>query len=251
MNFVLLLQLMLASIIQTKPKGNKCENAFQCSLNDESYQQNDISAEPNKCDGNLVKSLYDRISTLEQRSHDQEQKITQLTSQLNRLIDLKMFSSIVPNPQSCCGVLVWKISNFLEKKIDSMHNNPNVMFYSSDFYTAPFGYRFCARISMPPKAKEKDVVGLHVHMMQSDNDYHLDWPFRGCIKISMIHENSKFSLHDKIMTNEKSTAFQRPVSEISSHSFGFAEYASITNIRDNRFVSNDDILTIKIQISIV
>lgn len=245
------MQNLLATIIQTKPKGNKCETLYQNGTTNEQYTPVEHPTEQPKCDDNLVKSLYDRISTLERRSTEQEEKITQLTSQLNRLISLKMFSTIVPNPQSCCGVLVWKIADFFGKKIDAMENNPNVMFYSSDFYTAPFGYRFCARISMPPKSKGKDVIGLHVHMMQSDNDHHLDWPFRGCIKISMIHENSKYSLHDKIMTNEKSTAFQRPVSDISSHSFGFAEYASIGDIRDNGFVSNDDVLTIKLQISIV
>lgn len=92
---------------------------------------------------------------------------------------------------------------------------------------------------------------MHVHMMQSENDFHLDWPFRGCIQIFLIHEDHKLTQRDKIMTNEKSTAFQRPNSEISAHSFGFTEYANISSIINDGFLSSDGKLTIKLHISIV
>lgn len=226
---------------------------------DISHQQNDDQYN-NQYNIALVQSLCDRIATLEQLNHEQELKIERLTNQISKLCTgtpvngtLSTIQSTISNtinPRNTCGILVWQITDFTAKVV-TMRANPNNMFYSPDFYTAPFGYRFCARISISPKAKAKDTISLHVHMMQSSNDYHLDWPFRGCIKISMVHDDSKFSLHDKIMTNEKVSAFQRPQTEISSHSFGFTEYAVISDIRTGGYISTEDILTIKIQISIV
>lgn len=244
---------MLLTII-AEQKLSKLEDSDGISNGLNYEQQNSITERDNNGqDDSVVKSLCERIITLEQMSRDQKSKIECLTMQLNKLSTINATETTLMNPQNCCGVLVWKINEF-EKKVQSMRNNPNNMFYSSDFYTAPYGYRFCARISISPKTKSKDTlsfISLHVHMMKSENDYHLDWPFRGCIKISMIHENGKYNLHDKIMTNEKSTAFQRPTTEISCHSFGFTEYANINDVRDGGFISTDDTLTIKLQISIV
>lgn len=217
------------------------------------HHSGEVTTRDHQSNEELVHSLFDRITLLEKLNREQELKIERLTNQMNKLSLPLGVHDAVPtaalNPQNSCGILIWKIADF-DKRVEAMRSNPNNMFYSTDFYTAPFGYRFCARISISPKIKSKDTISLYVHMMQSDNDYHLDWPFRGCIKISMVHKNGKYSFHDKIMTNEKISAFQRPTSEISSHSFGFTEYANINDIISGGFIS-DDVLTIKLQISIV
>lgn len=189
-----------------------------------------------------VKKLLDRVATLEQELCNYKVDVKRLTLIINKLS--------IANLRERSGTLVWQIEDF-EKKVQTMLANPMTMFYSPDLYTDPYGYRFCGRISISTKAKVKDTLGLHIHMMQSENDFHLDWPFRGCIQIFMIHDDSKRTQRDKIMTNEKSTAFQRPNSEISAHSFGFTEYANISNIINDGFLSGDGKLTIKLHISIV
>lgn len=189
-----------------------------------------------------MKKLHDRVATLEQELRDYKLDVKRLTMLVNKLS--------ISNLRERSGTLVWQIDDF-ENKVQAMLTNTNTMYYSPDFYTDPYGYRFCGRISISNKAKAKDTLSFHVHMMQSENDYHLDWPFRGCIQILMIHNDSKLTQRDKIMTNEKSTAFQRPNSEISAHSFGFTEYANINTIINDGFLSIDGKLTIKLHISIV
>lgn len=185
-----------------------------------------------------MKKLYDRVTTLEQELYNYKNDVKRLTMIINKLS--------IANLRERSGTLVWEIDDF-EKKVQAMLTNPMTMFYSPDLYTHPYGYRFCGRISI----KVKDTIGMHVHMMQSENDFHLDWPFRGCIQIFMINKDSKLTQRDKIMTNEKSTAFQRPNSEISTYSFGFTEYANISSIINDGFLSSDGKLTIKLHISIV
>lgn len=191
---------------------------------------------------NILTKLYDRIATLERDVYGYKMDFKRLTMIINKIS--------IASQRDRGGILVWQIDDF-EGKVQAMLNSPVTMFYSPDFYTDPYGYRFCARISLSSKIKTKDTLSFHVHMMQSENDYHLDWPFRGCIQISMINKDAKLTQRDKIMTNEKSTAFQRPTNEISAHSFGFTEYANINSIMKDGFLSSDGKLTIKLRIGIV
>lgn len=208
----------------------------------------DVEAENASRDGYndaLLRALYERIVTLEQLSREQGLQIERLTAQMNRLTNAN--SAGEPSARYSGGTLVWKITEF-GRKIQEMDANPNCQFYSPDVYTSPFGYRFCARINIAPKTKGH--IGLHVHMMQSENDYHLDWPFRGCFKIWMLHRDMSRCRHDKIMSNDTILAFQRPRQEISPRGFGFFEYANIEEIHCGGFVSMDT-LTIKLHIGIV
>lgn len=189
----------------------------------------------------LLRGLYERIVALEQLSREQKIQIENLTTKVNK-------NAMAMNSRYSGGMLIWKITQF-NHRVTEMSSNPNNMYYSPDVYTGPHGYRFCARINISPKAK--DSISLHVHMMQSDNDCHLDWPFRGCIEIWMLNQNPMNTQHDKIMSNEKILAFQRPEQEISVRGFGFIEYANIKSIQTGGFLTMDETLIIKIHFSIV
>lgn len=235
----------LKSIEATKlwdPK--KSENHNGSEEKNESKTEQDTQTANSQNDA-LLRALYERIIVLEQLSREQSLKIDKLTAQLNRTS-----SSISEmDARNSGGILVWNITEF-QSKVQAMHSSPNVMYYSPNFYTSPLGYRFCARINISPKARERNLISLHMHMMHSENDYHLDWPFRGCIKIWMIHQEASLTRVDKIMSNETVLAFQRPDQKVCPRGFGFIEYANIHDIHKNGFVCNDT-LTIKIHISIV
>lgn len=191
-----------------------------------------------RTDANLLQALYERIVVLEQQTREQDSKLTQITQQ---------FSRTRIDPRYSGGVLVWQIHQF-SAKIATMSSDPNHMIYSGESYTSPHGYRFCVRLNI--SAKFPGLLGLHVHLMQSENDFHLDWPFRGRIKISMIHRNLNETQHDTIMSKPEILAFHRPSQEISPRGFGFLEYAGIEQVLANGFVVNDT-LSLKVQLSIV
>lgn len=56
---------------------------------------------------------------------------------------------------------------------------------------------------------------------------------------------------DVIMSKPEILAFHRPQQEISPRGFGFMEYAVINDIQKRGFVTDDNVLTIKIQMNIV
>jgi TNF receptor-associated factor 6 len=179
----------------------------------------------------LINSMYERIVVLEQQNREQELKIEKL-SQLER---------------NRHGTLVWKIDDFT-RKCDSMVGNSQAMFYSPEAFTDPNGYRFCARINLSPKMDNH--LSFHIHLMRSDNDFHLSWPFIGRIKISMIHKESQMTQCDILMSKPEILAFHRPREEISPRGFGYTEYANISEIIKRGFIEND-CLTIKIEMNIV
>lgn len=203
----------------------------------------------------LFKALYERIVLLEQQSREKDSKMERLSQQLAHCMQLQsasasqqMDNNAPIDPRYSGGVLVWRITEF-HSKIAAMRADPNAMFYSTEAYTSPHGYRFCLRMNLSPKMR--DHIGLHVHLQQSPNDYHLEWPFRGRIKISMIHPTKlEETENDIIMSKPDLQAFHRPTQEISARSFGFLEYASVGHVLNRGFVVGD-VLTVKVHLSIV
>lgn len=244
-SFLLPSQLLLASFNQKKAMAFKSIEAEKLwdAPSKSTDGQNGSSTDDHSNDA-LLSALYERIVVLEQMSREQGLKIDKLTTQLNRSVT--SFSEM--SARHSGGILLWQITNFTSK-VEEMRNSASTMYYSPDVFTGPFGYRFCARISVSPKAMHS--IALYLHMMRSENDYHLDWPFRGCLKFWMINNcDSNLTQHDKIMTNEKAMAFARPQMNISPRGFGFLEYAAISDIYGRGFLRNDT-LTIKFHIGIV
>lgn len=180
----------------------------------------------------LINAMYERIVVLEQQNREQSVRIEKM-----QLMETKRN-----------GTLVWRIEDF-KRKCEMMQVNNQVMFYSSEAYTEPNGYKFCARINL--SSKVKDCLSFHIHLMKSENDYHLSWPFIGRIKMSMINVvDPNKSQSDILMSKPEILAFHRPSEDISPRGFGFMEYAQISDIIRNNFIDND-CLTIKIQMNIV
>lgn len=194
------------------------------------------------CSGEqLIEALYQRIVVLEQRVREQDVKIENLNKQIANC-------SLQINPRYSNGTILWEINKF-SKLIEHLKSQANHLHYSPECYTSPYGYKFCARLNVPPKSPH--MLSLHVHLMQSENDHHLDWPFNGRIKLCMIHpNNSKLSQYDTVMTKPEILAFHKPMERISTRGFGFIDYANIADIVRKGFCDNDRLL-IKIQINIV
>ncbi|XP_020802976.1 TNF receptor-associated factor 6 [Drosophila serrata] len=198
-------------------------------------------------DEQIVQTMYQRIVVLEQRTREQETRLENLQKQL-RLARQSSSSSTSVDPRYSNGTIVWRIEQ-LGALVARLRANANNLEYSRECYTSPHGYKFCARLNIQPR--KPHVLSLHVHLMQSENDYHLDWPFKGRIKLCMVHPvDASLSQHDTIMTKPEILAFHKPREAISTRGFGFLEYANISNIIQLGFCA-DDRLLIKIEINIV
>ncbi|XP_067637003.1 TNF receptor-associated factor 6 isoform X2 [Eurosta solidaginis] len=194
----------------------------------------------NEADEQLIQTMYQRIVVLEQRVREQDVKLDNLAKQLVQHNQI--------DPRYSNGTIVWEIRNF-RTVIEQLRSDANNLLYSNDFYTTPYGYRFCARLNIQPE--HANFLSLHVHLMKSENDFHLDWPFKGRIRLGLIHpQDASNSQYDTIMTNPKWLAFHKPQERISTRGFGYLEYAKIADIMHKGFCAEDKVV-IKIQINIV
>lgn len=92
-------------------------------------------------------------------------------------------------------------------------------------------------------------IALHVHLMKTDNDEFLEWPFHGSIQITLVNPSfPKMCLKDTMMSVPTLEAFQRPRSDICPKGFGYAKYVSIHSLKLQGYIADDSVqIRIKIQ----
>lgn len=189
-----------------------------------------------EADENIIKAMCDRIVTLEQRCIKLESFV---------------FNNSPLDPRYSNGVLVWEVNAF-SSTLEEMKTNISTLFYSRECYISPHGYKFCARINIwVDKETNIEFLSLHIHFMQSENDCHLEWPFTGRIKFSMIHPiDSQLNQNDTFMSSKDTLAFNRPKEKINSRGFGYHNYVKVSDIIGKDFVENDRLL-LKIEVNVV
>nr|BBE08134.1 TNF-receptor-associated factor 6 [Plautia stali] len=225
----------------------------------------------------LITTLYERVVQLEQKQREselqlehktrQEQKMKDLILQLehktrdfelqltnsratinNMLIERDQFLSQLPL-KICNGCHVWNVVN-IKQKLLAMSKEPSEMYYSEGFYTSYLGYKFCVRMNLSPN--NPCYLSLLVHLMKSENDHILGWPFKGRISFTLIHPVSQeHSLSEVMCTKSGLKAFERPVAALSPRAFGYTEFALIDDVINKGFINDDESVNIKIEINCV
>ena len=86
-------------------------------------------------------------------------------------------------------------------------------------------------------------VSLFVHMMKSEWDDTLEWPFTGRISLSILDQSDdgeyKRHISETLVTRPNLLAFQRPATTRNDNGCGFPEFASIETLQDHRYLKND------------
>ena len=91
----------------------------------------------------FARDLYQKVIHLEQNNHQQEIKISKLSSQIEQLEKDK---------EAICyryvnGDFLWKIKEF-SLYYQKLRSNHNFVIYSKGFYTSQYGYKVCLRSSL-------------------------------------------------------------------------------------------------------
>ncbi|XP_072394158.1 TNF receptor-associated factor 6-like [Diabrotica undecimpunctata] len=188
----------------------------------------------------LLKTLYEKIVYLEQKSREQDIIIANMSQQ----IASQSLPMTKLNQLYCNGCYLWYVSDF-KSKMTAMRENPHVMYYSTGFYTSPNGYKLCVRLNLSPK--DNNYIAILIHVMKTDHDHTLDWPFTGKLSIILVHPTQSFrSIKETMITRPELDAFKRPVQDMNSKGFGYTEFALLEEIVEQDFISNNQLL-IKVQ----
>nr|XP_034192376.1 TNF receptor-associated factor 6-like isoform X2 [Osmia lignaria] len=183
----------------------------------------------------LLKNLYERIVLLEQQNRELSITISNQKTQLTTLQTSLRFNQEELFLRSCNGVYIWRLHSFQEK-LRSMMNDSLKMFYSPGFYTSLNGYKICARINV--SSKDPEFLSLLLHIMKSESDDGLDWPFNGtmCFILVNPHDSEK-DIREITSSRPDLEAFRKPVCELNKRSFGYTEFVRIRDLPD--FLQND------------
>ncbi|XP_012350063.1 TNF receptor-associated factor 6-B [Apis florea] len=193
----------------------------------------------------LLKNLYERIVILEQQNRELSITVSNQKTQLTTLQTSLRFNQEEMFLRSCNGVYIWRLHSFHEK-LESMMNDSLKMFYSPGFYTSPNGYKICARINV--SSKDSEFLSLLLHIMKSENDDGLDWPFNGTMYFVLVHPlNSERDIREITSSRPDLEAFRKPICELNKRSFGYTEFVRIRDLLD--FLQND-CLTFRIEVCV-
>ncbi|KAK9873052.1 hypothetical protein WA026_020786 [Henosepilachna vigintioctopunctata] len=192
----------------------------------------------------LLKVLYEKIVILEQKTREQDIIIANMSEQIQSLPLTISEMSL----RYCDGCYIWYFNDF-NNQIGLMKNDIRIMHYSPGFYTSANGYKLCTRLNVSPH--DQNSIAILIHMMKTEHDYALDWPFSGRLTITLIHpRNSSKNIKETMMTLPSLEAFQRPAQEMNPKGFGFKEFKSIDELLSEGFIEKNQ-LVIKVQAQLV
>lgn len=181
---------------------------------------------------------------MEQQNRELSITVENQNSTIIALQALDRFNDQELASRHCYGMYVWKLDSFTER-LNDMIIEPSKMIYSPGFYTNPNGYKMCARINI--SSKNSHYLSIVLHVMKSDNDEALDWPFVGSILFILVHpDNSEKSIREKTLSQPGLEAFQKPLTRYNKRSFGYTEFVQINELKN--FI-RDNCLIFRIEIN--
>ncbi|ELT93162.1 hypothetical protein CAPTEDRAFT_156814 [Capitella teleta] len=140
------------------------------------------------------------------------------------------------------GTLVWKISNYTERKQDARIRGDAVSIYSQPFYTHRFGYKMCIRGYL-----NGDGIGKNSHLslffvlMKGEFDALLKWPFMGKVTFMLVdQEKGQRHIQDVFRTDPTSSSFKRPQNDMNIAT-GCPRFASHDVLEQKPYMLNDTI----------
>ncbi|XP_050304141.1 TNF receptor-associated factor 6-like [Anthonomus grandis grandis] len=185
---------------------------------------------------NLLKALYERIVFLEQKTREQDIIIANMSQQISN------YNSTLASFQQryCNGCFVWHFHDF-KNKIRAMKENTNILHYSPGFYTSSYGYKMCIRINLSPK--DPNYLAILVHIMKSEHDQALDWPFCGRLSITIVHPTHSYkNIKETMMSRPELQSFNRPIHDLNPKGFGYTEFALLEELFDQEYTVNNQLI---------
>ncbi|XP_045479179.1 TNF receptor-associated factor 6 [Harmonia axyridis] len=188
----------------------------------------------------LLRALYEKHVISEQKSREQDIIIANLSEQIqSQTLTLSKMSL-----RNCNGCYLWYFSDF-KQKLGAMRNDNRIMHYSPGFYTSLNGYRLCIRLNISPNSSNS--IAILIHMMKTEHDNTLDWPFSGRLTITFIHPiDASRNIKETMMTRPNLEAFQRPIQDMNPKGFGYTEFTTIDELLSQGFIEKNQLI-IKVQ----
>ncbi|KAF5287900.1 hypothetical protein FQA39_LY04074 [Lamprigera yunnana] len=192
-----------------------------------------MNSNSNESVHNLLRQV---IILLEQKNREQDIIIANMSEQIASY-NLTISQLTL---RYCNGCYLWCITDF-KNKINQMRTNHQIMHYSPGFYTSAYGYKLCIRFNLSPK--DPSYIAILIHMMKTDHDNSLDWPFSGRISVTLVHPIESFhNMRETMMTRPELEAFKRPVQDLNPRGFGYTEFIPLEDLFTQGFIDKNQLV---------
>ncbi|XP_078719963.1 TNF receptor-associated factor 6 isoform X1 [Lampetra fluviatilis] len=200
---------------------------------------------------------------------DNQQGLLAEATRLVRSLEARVAES---ESRLCAGIFTWRVERFSRLlpgglasgfASDGMHPDAPAVMHSSGFYTGVPGYRLCLRLQVlsgrevPAGAASPGVLlagrqphlALFVHLLQGDYDHRLPWPFNGRIRISVVDQCERDSVHvtEMMDADPQLSAFQRPSVHRNPKGFGYMNFMDINTLHHRSYL-RDDCLVVRCEV---
>ena len=138
---------------------NEHSETKKCPLNRE---------DPIRHSQGLLKDLFQRVVTLEQRNLEQTILLEEAKQSIRILKQTKTDLNNIEG-RYCRGKYLWKPKNF-SSEIQKMQNNHDYVLYSPGFYTNIPGYKVCLRCNLN-LVRDTEFLALKIHVMSGTFEF--------------------------------------------------------------------------------
>ncbi|PIK43770.1 tumor necrosis factor receptor-associated factor 6 [Apostichopus japonicus] len=152
----------------------------------------------------------------------------------------------------CNGTFIWRLQNYMKMRDDAMKGATSVQ-HSDGFYTALYGYKLCIRVNINATDSIRGAyISLFVHFMKGEYDNIVEWPFKGCISLSILDQTEdclkRKHLRETLIAKSELLAFHRPTSYRNHKGFGYMEFAPLSVLENGSYLKNDSFY-IKVEVN--
>jgi len=190
-------------------------------------------------------SLGDRLADLEEKNE---------TGRVNIDVNLleKHHKSITHNIESLCvrmacletvsydGTLLWKISNYAERRKAAEAGLVTSLF-SQPFFTSRTGYKLCARTFLNGDGIGKTThMSIFLYVMKGEYDVLLTWPLCKRVQIALLRSRDMHEHTDSFQSHDESPSIQRPTKQMNVGS-GFPLFITQSALERDGYMFEDSL----------
>ena len=143
------------------------------------------------------------------------------------------------------------ITDFNRKLCEAKEKNVPSYISGDLFYTSPHGYKLKMEVCLnQTKEQFKDHLGMYIHVMKSDHDAILSWPFKKKCTFTLIDQQDNEEERKNIvytMTPEGEDAFKRPKDK-ESDGLGNPGFVPHETLLTRKYIKDDTVfITVSIE----
>ncbi|XP_067939728.1 TNF receptor-associated factor 3-like [Watersipora subatra] len=196
-----------------------------------SQQIEQVSEEVEAIERQIRDSGLGKITVIEARTENIT-KNTQTLSSMEKSMESMEFVSYN-------GELIWKISNYKQKKSDAVGGR-QMSIYSYPFYTSRYGYKMCAKAYLNGDGNGKGkCLSLFFVLMRGEFDELLTFPFKQRVTFTLLSpRNQRLNKHVIFLPGSDSAPFKKPLTDMNIAS-GCPTFALQCDVESSDFLISD------------